>query len=85
MGGLTISAKFADSDSDDSKLDALEAEIDALVERIAAAIDAEADDEVLACEAQVDQLLEQIDQLLGSQGLGKFFPSLHAIAPTTLH
>jgi hypothetical protein len=44
------------------RLTALEAEVDALVERIAVAMHTQSDDAILECEQQVDLLLAQLDQ-----------------------
>jgi hypothetical protein len=61
------------ADIDHNKLDALETQVDELVEQITAAMHAQAYEAVLECEAEVDALLTAIDALLGD------------FSPPTLH
>jgi hypothetical protein len=54
---------------DPHKLDALDAEVDALVEEIADAVHAQDDEAVIACEQKVDALLAAIDALIVTRQL----------------
>jgi hypothetical protein len=66
--------------TDESKLSAIESQVDQLVEQIATAMDEHDDQAVLQCEQQVDELLAQLDQLLGND-----LPRGGTYPPATLH